>query len=387
MSAGARILIIDDEEIVLDACRDILGSAHYTVATAPDGAQGLRLVEEFQPDVVFVDLKMPGLSGFEVLERLRTRDPSIVPIVITGYATLASAVEAMQKGAYDFVPKPFTPEEFRLITQRGLEKRRLVRETIALRREQEMLRENFAAIVAHELKTPLAAVQQNLLLLTAELADRLTDAQKERLARLRSRLDDLLKMVDTWLRAISADLGKIRERFRPTDVTGVIAKAIETVEPYAARKDVEITRTLPPSLPAVRGDEGTLGEALTNVLSNAVKYSYAGGKIGVSARVDDERILIAVTDAGVGIAPDELPYIFGDFYRGRAGVTGEAGAGLGLAVTRRIIEAHGGTITAESTPGEGSTFIIALPVSRAVETTRDAPEAQTQPVAPLGGVA
>ena len=137
----------------------------------------------------------------------------------------------------------------------------------------------------------------------------------------------------------------------------------------------------------MRGDEGTLGEALTNVLSNAVKYSYAGGKIGVSARVDDERILIAVTDAGVGIAPDELPYIFGDFYRGRAGVTGEAGAGLGLAVTRRIIEAHGGTITAESTPGEGSTFIIALPVSRAVETTRDAPEAQTQPVAPLGGVA
>src|SRR3990172_3024304 len=276
-------------------------------------------------------------------------------------------------------------EEFRLITRGAVEKRRLVRETIALRREQEMLRENFAAIVAHELKTPLAAVQQNLLLLTVELADRLTDAQKERLARLRSRLDDLLKMVDTWLRAISADLGKIRERFRPTDVAGVIAKAIETEEPYAGRQDVEITRTLPPSLPAVRGDEGTLGEALTNVLSNAVKYSYAGGKIGVSARVDDERILIAVTDAGVGIAPDELPYIFGDFYRGRAGVTGEAGAGLGLAVTRRIVEAHGGTITAESTPGKGSTFVITLPVSRAVEATRDAPEAQNQPVAPLEG--
>ncbi len=387
MSAGARVLIIDDEEIVLDVCREILEGDNYTVATAPDGAQGLSLAEEFGPDVVFVDLKMPGLSGFEVLERLRTRDPSIVPIVITGYATLASAVEAMQKGAYDFVPKPFTPEEFRLITRRGLEKRRLVRETIALRREQEMLRENFAAIVAHELKTPLAAVQQNLLLLTAELADRLTAAQKERLARLRSRLDDLLKMVDTWLRAISADPGKIRERFRPTDVAGVIAKAIETVQPYAVRKDIEITRTLPPSLPAVHGDEGTLGEALTNVLSNAVKYSYASGKVGVTARVDDERLLIAVTDAGVGIAPDELPYIFGDFYRGRAGVTSEAGAGLGLAVTRRIVVAHGGTITVESMPGKGSTFVITLPVSHAGDTTRDAPETQTQPVAPLGGVA
>src|SRR4030067_2943879 len=143
MSAGARVLIIDDEEIVLDVCREILEGDNYTVATAPDGAQGLSLAEEFGPDVVFVDLKMPGLSGFEVLERLRPRDPSIVPIVITGYATLASAVEAMQKGAYDFAPTPFTPAEFRLITRRGLEKRLLVRETIALRRGEGMVRGKF----------------------------------------------------------------------------------------------------------------------------------------------------------------------------------------------------------------------------------------------------
>src|SRR3972149_10328716 len=148
MSAGARVLIIDDEEIVLDVCREILEGDNYTVATAPEGAQGLSLAEEFGPDVVFVDLKMPGLSGFEVLERLRTRDPSIVPIVITGSAPLTSAVEAMQKGAYDFVPKPFTPEEFRLITRRGLEKRRLVRETIALRRGEEELRGDLGANVA-----------------------------------------------------------------------------------------------------------------------------------------------------------------------------------------------------------------------------------------------
>src|SRR3989304_1910125 len=154
MSAGARGLIIDDEEIVLDVCREILEGDNYTVATAPDGAQGLSLAGEFGPDVVFVDLKMPGLSGFEVLERLRTRDPSIVPIVITGYATLASAVEAMQKGAYDFVPKPFTPEEFRLITRRALEKRRLVRETIALRAGGGRLCGNFAPPLAPPTKAP-----------------------------------------------------------------------------------------------------------------------------------------------------------------------------------------------------------------------------------------
>ena len=140
-----KILIIDDEEVVLDSCTEILAGSNYGIATAPDGILGLRFVDEFQPDLVFVDLKMPGLSGLEVLEQIHAADPTIVTIVITGYATISSAVEAMKHGAYDFLPKPFTPDEFRLITRRGLEKRKLVLETIALRREKEMLRENFAA--------------------------------------------------------------------------------------------------------------------------------------------------------------------------------------------------------------------------------------------------
>ena len=120
---------------------------------------GLDLIQEFHPDLVFVDLKMPGLSGLEVIEKIHEYDPTIVTIVITGYATVSSAVEAMKQGAYDFLPKPFTPDELRLIAQRGVEKRKLVLETIALRREKELLRENFAAIVSHELKSPLGAVQ------------------------------------------------------------------------------------------------------------------------------------------------------------------------------------------------------------------------------------
>jgi DNA-binding NtrC family response regulator len=94
----------------------------YELATAMDGTRGLKLVQEFQPDLVFVGLKMPGISGLEVLEQIHGTDPTIVTIVITAYATVSSAVEAMKQGAYDFLPKPFTPDEFRLITHRGLEK-------------------------------------------------------------------------------------------------------------------------------------------------------------------------------------------------------------------------------------------------------------------------
>jgi signal transduction histidine kinase len=364
METAGRILIVDDEEVVLDSCSEILRAAGYAVATASDGAQGLRQVEEFRPDLVYVDLKMPGMSGMEVLERIHAADPSVVTIVITGYATLASAVEAMQRGAYDFVPKPFTPEELRLITRRGLERRRLVQETLALRREQEMLREHFAAIIAHEVKSPLAAVQQSLYLLAAELRETLTEAQRERLARLQARLADLLKMVDTWLGAISADLRAIRERFRPTVVADVVARAVEAVQPFARRKDLQITTALAEGLPPVSGDQVTLVQALVNLLHNAVKYSHPGGIVTVGARAEGEQVRISVSDQGVGIPPDELPHIFGAFYRGRASMAGEAGVGLGLAVTRRIVEAHGGVITAESTPGKGSTFTVALPAAR-----------------------
>jgi two-component system sensor histidine kinase/response regulator len=357
----SRILIIDDEVVVLDSCVEILEGEGVTIATASDGALGLQRLADFHPDLVFVDLKMPGIAGMEVIERIRILDPTTVTIVITGYATLNSAVEAMQKGAYDFVPKPFTPEEFRLVTRRGLERRRLALETAALRRERDLLRENFAAIVSHELKAPLAAIQQNLMLLSAELSGTLSDGQKARLDRMRVRVDDLLKMTRTWLAAFAADFDKVRETFRPTAIPEAVTKAVDTVQPYARRKDIEIVTRVREPLSPVHGDEGLLVEALVNVVGNAIKYSFAGRHVEVAAEEQGGRIMIAVRDTGVGIPPDELPHIFGDFYRGRERRDEEGGAGLGLAITRRIVEAHGGVITVESTPGQGSAFIIALP--------------------------
>jgi signal transduction histidine kinase len=308
-----------------------------------------------------------------------------VSIVITGYATLSSAVEAMQKGAYDFVPKPFTPDEFRLVTRRGVERRKLVLEAAALRREREVLRENFAAIVSHELKSPLGAIQQNLFALTVELAGVLTEDQKARLDRLKIRIDDLLKMIQTWLRAFTVDIQRIKEGFRPTSIPSVITNAIESVQPYARRKDIEIVTAIGAPLSPVSGDEGILVEALVNVVGNAVKYSFAGSQVMVSARHQDGHVMISVSDSGAGIPREELPHIFGDFYRGRAGGTDEPGAGLGLAIARRILEAHGGTIRAESTPGKGSTFVMTLPALRMDEETRPAREASVHRTTHVGG--
>ena len=356
-----KIIIIDDEEVVLDSCTQILEGSDYIVRTAENGTLGLNLVKEFQPDLVCIDLKMPGITGIEVLEKITESNPTIVSIVITGYATVNSAVEAMKKGAYDFLPKPFTPDEFRLITKRGLERRRLMLETIALRKEKELLRENFAAIVSHELKSPLSAIQQNLFALSAELLGVLNENQQSRFERMKSRLEDLIKLINSWLRVMSIDIAKISENFSPIALPSVISKAIETIELQAIRKDIQIITTIDESMDPIQGEEVSFEEALINIIGNAIKYSYPGSKISINARQVNELVLLTISDTGVGIPKEELPYVLVDFFRGKSGKEIEDSHGMGLTISRQIIEAHKGTISVESKQGEGTTFYISVP--------------------------
>jgi two-component system sensor histidine kinase/response regulator len=358
-----KILIIDDEEIVLDSCAAILEGTDYQIATAKNGNAGLKLVKEFEPDLVFVDLKMPGMSGFEVLTKVAAIDSTIVAIVITGYATVSSAVEAMKNGAYDFLPKPFTPDEFRLITKRGMEKRSLVLETIALRREREMLRENFAAIVSHELKSPLGALQQNLFVLAKDLAGKLSDEQNERMKRMMTRIDDLVKLIHTWLRDMSGDINKLKANFKPVPIAVAMSKAVDSSAPHAKRKDVQIVVNPPEPAGVVLGDEGTLTEALVNVIGNAVKYSHVGGKVTVTAETRGDKIVISVADTGIGMAEEDIPFIFDGLFRAKSARNTHSGTGLGLSISRRVVEAHEGTISVQSKLGTGTTFVITLPAA------------------------
>jgi signal transduction histidine kinase len=317
---------------------------------------------------------MPGMSGFEVLEEIYAFDATIVTIVITGFATVNSAVEAMKKGTYDFIPKPFNPDELRLIIRRGLGRRKLVLETIALRNEKEMLREHFAAIVSHELKSPLGAVQQNLYALVEDLESVLSESQKEKMGRLQKRIQDLVKLINTWLRVISVDITNIQEQFKPISLIPLIANAVETVEPQAVRKDITISPQAvrkditisfqkPESISQIEGEEGTLTEAIVNLLTNAVKYSKMGGKIAISTRQNPGNVEVSFSDNGVGIAEDDINFIFADFYRGKNLPEGERSSGVGLSITKRIIEAHHGSIVVDSELGKGSVFTIKLPIS------------------------
>lgn len=361
-SAVAKILVIDDEEIVRESCTRILNNQNYSIKTADDGKMGLEILKQFLPDLVLVDLKMPGLSGFEVLEEIFAFDATIVTVVITGFATVDSAVEAMKKGTFDFIPKPFQPDELRLVVRRGLERRNLVLETIALRKEKEMLREHFAAIVSHELKSPLGAVQQNLYVLADELQEKLTEEQREKVSRLQNRIKELITLINTWLRVISVDISKIQEQFEIIDINPMVHQALETVEGQAVRKDISMTLKVEDGPININGDKGAITEAIVNLLTNSIKYTNMGGEVGLETHRETARAMITVKDNGIGIAEEEIINIFTDFYRGKNIPEGERSSGVGLSITKRIIEAHGGSIIVESELGQGSKFTILLPL-------------------------
>ena len=361
-SAETRILVIDDEETMRDSCTQVLTKEGYRVEVASDGRTGLSKTQEMALDLALVDLKMPGMGGMEILEAIREMDPTIVPIVITGYATVASAVEAMKRGAYDFLPKPFTPDELRLVVKRGLEKRRLEQETAALRAEKERMKRNFVTLVSHELRSPLVAVEQYLAVLGEGILDEEPAKQKKVLSRVRERVKELLTLVHEWLDISRIEAGRIVEKFEPLDLGTVLVEAAERMRGLAEPGRITIEISVPDDPGTMEGDREALNHLFGNLIGNAIKYNREEGRVHIRLEEDENDFVATVSDTGVGIPPEGLPFIFDEFFRVKTRETRKlTGSGLGLSLVKKIVEAHKGRIKVSSELGQGTTFTVILP--------------------------
>ena len=356
------VLVIDDEETMRDSCSQILLKTNFRVETAEDGMVGLQKIKDFGPDLVLVDLKMPGISGFDVLERLKSLDPHIIPIVITGYATIDSAVEAMKKGAYDFLPKPFSPEELRIIIRRAYERRKLLIEAETLRKEKKLLEEHFITMVSHQLRSPLIAIQQYFEVILSEIVGPVDEKIKEMIFKARDRMEGLLHLINDWLDLSRINQGQIVDKFKTLDIQKTLGAVFEFMRPLAQESSVALEMTRTPGSVLVLGDEETLEQVFTNLISNAIKYNKPGGRVQVSLKESSGFIAVEVEDTGIGIGKEHLPFIFDQFYQVSRG-RGEKikGTGLGLSIAKKIVEAHNGTLDVSSEPGVGSTFTVCLP--------------------------
>lgn len=357
-----KVLVIDDEESMRDSCCLILKKEGFDTDSAENGIIGLEKIEANRPDFVIIDLKMPRMSGQEVLDKVREIDRDIIPIVITGYATVESAVEAMKKGAYDFLPKPFSPEELRIIMRRGLERKKLIRETERLRREKKLMEENFITMVSHQLRSPLVAIQQYFEVILAGMVGKVEEKQKEMILKAKERSEGLLNLINDWLSIARKDGGQIVDKLKPISLGAILSEIVDFLHPVAKDKNISLKLAALSGDDMILGDQESLEQVFVNLITNAIEYNKPNGSVTVSIKENADAILVDVEDTGVGIGPENLPLIFDQFYQiDRSKRKGDKGSGLGLSIAKKIVEAHGGSIQVSSELGEGTVFTVLLP--------------------------
>ncbi len=491
MADGPRILVVDDEQIMREGCTRILSKEKWEVVTAENGETGLKAVKKGDGfDVVLLDLMMPGISGMDVLEAVQRVDANLLVIVITGYATVELAVEAMKKGAYDFVPKPFTPDQLRIVVKRALDKRALQKEMEILKSEREKslrdiateksrivtiincmgdgvlvcdrdscvvltnpaagrmlgiqessligkslsecsidgtltetimeslrmpdspfpmvsreicpsdpasaflrahtapvkndlgetlgavtvlqditglkeldrMKSDFVAMVSHELRSPVASIQQQLSVILEGLSGDLTQRQMKMLGRAKERAGGLLDLINDLLDLSKIEAGMVVQYKEPLRLEELLKGVHKSMLPEAEAKGLKVKLQAKRPIPAVDGDRNNLEGVFTNLVNNAIKYTPEGGEVTIRAKGAGKNVRVEVSDTGIGISKADLPRIFDRFYRVKSEKTRQiVGTGLGLSIVKHIVEAHLGTISVESEEGGGSTFTVVLP--------------------------
>ena len=364
-----RVLVIDDEagmrvgaSRVLDgfqvALPDTDENVRMEVALAESGEEGLEKMETSKFDIVLLDHKLPGMSGLDVLERLNQRRDDALVIMITAYASLDVAVSATKRGAFDFLAKPFTPEELRDAVRKAARHHILRWQARKLAQEKRQVRFQFLSVLVHELKAPLVAVEGYLRLLQ-EGADPETAARA--VDRSLVRLDGMRKLIVDLLDLTRIESGQKAREFASVDLVEVARAAIETALPAAQERSIALELHAPDPV-VMQADRGEIEIMLNNLVSNAVKYNRDGGRVDVTVSDGPAGVTMVVKDTGIGMTKEETAKLFGEFVRIKNAKTRNIlGSGLGLSILRKLATLYGGDVTVVSQPDVGTTFTVHLP--------------------------
>lgn len=419
----SRLLIVDDEESVAVTMQAILQLDGHEVEMTTRGDDALRRIGQATYDLVLTDLRLDDMDGLQIVAETHRHAPETIVIVLTGYASLESAVKALREGAYDYLLKPCDVEELRATVARGLDRRRMgqqlqdrivelesANETIGRMnaeledriaaatadlqarleqlaaakaetqdhleklRELDKLKSQFLSIASHELKTPITAMSGFVQIAVRRLRRRIGRADParaeqnaedasllEQLEVVNRQTTKLARLVDELLDVSRIESGRLEFRVADVDLDALAVEVVARLEMVAAHHAITLTRNGKSFI--VRGDRDHLEQVLNNLVSNAVKYSPSGRRVDIALGwTDDGQVLLSVTDQGMGIRAAELESIFGLFYRSPDREARDVGGmGLGLYISKEIVDRHGGRIWAESREGEGTTFYVTLP--------------------------
>jgi two-component system, OmpR family, phosphate regulon sensor histidine kinase PhoR len=486
----AHILIIDDEKGLRYGTQRLLEDEGYSVETAENGEEGIRLGTSKEFDVALIDLKMPDIDGMDVLKEIINIHPNTICFIVTAFASYDTAIQATRIGAFGYLPKPFTPEELIYQVEQGIKQRELIIEAERLKKEREanllelafeksrlnaiiksinegvliinrigevvyynyaalkylnisdlkisepvlyklpekisdiitnileketfslktittqievkpdqalvieaactpisqpdgslagvvviignitdfkkieLIKNQFISMVAHELKTPLAAVQGFLNIFLDKNMNISEETKEDYLKRSVVRLKGLTDLVNDLLDISRMETKTKQRELEIIRIEEVLIGTLQFLEFELQKKGILVEQNIQPNLPTIKADLNEITRLLTNLLSNAIKYNKENGKIILEITTSSNYLKIRITDTGIGLKPEEKNRLFSEFFRAKNEKTrGISGTGLGLTIVKRIVDSYYGKIDVDSTYGEGTTFTISLPLN------------------------
>lgn len=475
------VLIIDDEDRIRHVCTKLLKGEGYDVDQAENADKGLNLLASRHFDIILLDLLMPGMSGLEALDHIRANHPDTMVIVITGYATLDHAISAMKSGAFDFISKPFSPQDLRLVITKAVEHIRTLQDIahqksrmrtmidhlpggvmatdinknvalanhafitlidyrgadpigrpahqlvddpvvlemidravnmpeeqfseetaeiqikpagfddtrilgvrcvpfrdrlrrnlgaitvlrdITVVKQMDQMKSDFVSMVGHEVRGPLNSVLMQHQVILDELAGEITPKQRDILQRASEKISALVNLSSELLDLSKMESGLIHMEKEELALASIVSDQVAFHQIKAQAKAIGLTLQPLPELPPVLANRINMEVVLSNLISNAIRYTPDKGGINVSAQQEADYVRLQVSDTGFGIAAEDLERIFSRFYRVKNEQTRYiVGTGLGLPIVKAIVDAHNGRIEVESQVGQGSTFSVFIPIA------------------------
>ncbi len=368
-----NLLVVDDEPGIRSGIRRILESFsvsypfmdedfEFEVLEAQTGEEAIELLDNYMFDIVLLDNKLPGIQGIEVLDHINKQAIDVIVVMITSYASLDMAVKATKSGAYDFVPKPFTPKELRSCLENIAKQLFLRRMTQKMQVEGKQIRFQFLSVLSHELKSPINAVEGYLKLMQEKRNGDLIDDYAEMIHRSLTRMQDMRNLILDLLDFTKIESGKKSRNIKPVYLCEIASQSVDLVQPICIQKDIDIHLNCNDKI-SLKADRQEMEIIFNNLLSNAVKYNKQGGRIDVNLKKESGEVILSVADTGIGMQKDDLEKLFEDFVRIKSEQTKHiSGTGLGLSIVKKIADLYNAPILVDSEPDVGSTFTIKFPL-------------------------
>jgi signal transduction histidine kinase len=350
-----HVLVVDDEMGPRESLKMIL-NPYYTVHTADRGTQAVEMLRQHPVDLVTLDLKMPGFTGINVLEKVKQHDPDIEAIIITGYGSLDTAIEGLRLGAFDYISKPFDVNHILSLVRRGLDRRNA-------KARLRQVKSDFLSNVSHELRTPLSVVVGFVYLLLNQVIGKLSEDQQRVLETVYRNSEELLELIDNVLWMTSLNAGDTNATIEKFDARDVVQETIKRFEKAILEKGLRLNVQIADVDMAIVSDRAKVDRVFQNVFNNAVKFT-SEGEITVSAQLSTDRnsIELEVSDTGAGIEESKIDSIFEPFHQADNSMQrAYSGLGIGLTVARRMAELVGGKLEVNSKANVGTRVTMSFP--------------------------